>query len=258
MAEVYGQVSRLLALGVIGCFVSNEAVLAYPGFNEQSNKQSNEPLNEPPNEQTNEQLETEFELEPGTVNRSPVLQDWVEETPDVLREIRREPSFPSRLQLSYALFPSSGDERGLAIGVEDVFVGDLPLTLNADYGANFDGNDKDREAFGAHLRYYVLPGGGYVNVAPIVGYRHVEAVDYSESGVQVGFQVKVIPSRGGGADFAYTQTWVSPTDEDSVMITGLEFGYGLTDRLRLATDVEWQFAPGATDSRLGIGLEWVL
>ena len=254
MAEVCGQVSRLLAFGMIGCFVSSEAALANPGLNEQSNTQSNEPLDKLPNEQ----LEIEFELEPGTVNRSPVLQDWVEETPDVLREIRREPSFPSRLQLSYALFPSSGDERGLSIGVEDVFVGDLPLTVNADYGANFDGNDSDREAYGAHLRYYVLPVGGYVNVAAIVGYRHVEAVDYSESGVQMGFQVKVIPSRGGGADFAYTQTWVSPTEDDSVMITGLEFGYGLTERLRLATDVEWQFAPGATDSHLGIGVEWVL
>ena len=104
----------------------------------------------------------------------------------------------------------------------------------------------------------MLPLGGYVKVAPLVGYRHVEAVDYGESGGQVGFQVKVIPSRGGGADFAYTQSWVSPTEDDAVMITELEFGYGLTERLRLATDVEWQFAPGATDSRLGIGMEWML
>ncbi|MEM6255499.1 MAG: hypothetical protein AAF821_21500 [Cyanobacteria bacterium P01_D01_bin.156] len=202
--------------------------------------------------------ETELELPPGTVENSPVLQEWLQQTPDVLQEIRHRPSFPARLQVGYALFPSSQDERGLAIGLEDVFVGDLPMTVNADYVANFDGNDQDREAYGAHLRYYLLPVGGYVNVAPIVGYRHVEAVDYEESGMQVGVQVKVIPSRGGGADFAYTQTWVSPTEEDAVMITQLEFGYGLTERLRLATDVEWQFAPGATDSRLGIGLEWML
>ncbi|MBT9311584.1 hypothetical protein [Leptothoe kymatousa] len=200
----------------------------------------------------------ELELPPGTVESSPVLQEWLQETPDVLEDIRHRPSFPSRLQLQYGLFPSSQDERGLAIGVEDVFMGDLPVTVNGDYVANFDGNDRDRKAYGAHVRYYVLPLGGYVNVAPIVGYRHVEAVDYSESGIQVGFQVKVIPSRGGGADFAYTQSWVSPTEEDAVMITQLEFGYGLTDRLRLATDMEWQFAPGATDSRLGVGLEWVL
>ncbi|MGD1952715.1 MAG: hypothetical protein ACFB14_24175, partial [Leptolyngbyaceae cyanobacterium] len=66
------------------------------------------------------------------------------------------------------------------------------------------------------------------------------------------------PPRGGVADFAYTQSWVSPTEDDAVMITQLEFGYGLTEQLRLATDIEWQFAPGATDSRLGIGLEWML
>lgn len=234
MADVYSKIS----LAVIGCFAPMGAALADPI--------------------PNEQLDAELELEPGTVDSSPILQEWLRETPDVLGTIRNDPSFPSRLQLGYALFPSSRDDRGLAIGIEDIFVGELPLTVNADYAANFDGNDNDREAYGAHLRYYLLPLGGYVNVAPIVGYRHVDAVDYSESGVQVGFQVKVIPSRGGGADFAYTQSWVSPTEDDSVMITQLEFGYGLSERLRLATDVEWQFAPGATDSRLGIGMEWML
>ncbi|MEM8614827.1 MAG: hypothetical protein AAGF93_22660 [Cyanobacteria bacterium P01_H01_bin.105] len=254
MADVYSKVSRLLALGAIGWFaLSNQAVSATPVSDGLKDDQQDEQ-----NDEQNEQLETELELEPGTVDNSPVLREWVEDAPDVLSSIRHEPSFPSRLQLSYALFPSSNDERGLAIGVEDLFVGDLPLTVNADYVANFDGNGRDRTAYGAHLRYYVLPVGGYVNVAAIVGYRHVEAVDYSESGVQAGFQVKLIPSRGGGADFAYTQTWVSPTENDSVMITQLEFGYGLTERLRLATDVEWQFAPGATDSRLGIGVEWML
>ncbi|MBE9069669.1 hypothetical protein IQ260_23770 [Leptolyngbya cf. ectocarpi LEGE 11479] len=236
MADGYSRISRLLiSLVVIGCFVPMGTALA-----------------------DYEQLDTEWELAPGTVDSSPVLQEWLQSTPDVLDTIRNDPSFPSRVQLSYALFPSSRDERGLAIGVEDIFVGNLPLTVNADYVANFDGSDSDRETYGAHLRYYVLPLGGYVNVAPLVGYRHVEAVDYRESGVQVGFQVKVIPSRGGGADFAYTQSWVSPTEDDGVMITQLEFGYGLTERLRLATDVEWQFAPGATDSRLGIGVEWML
>ena len=237
MADGYGRIGCFLAL-VMGGFGAVEAAQAEPS--------------------QHEQFDAELDLEPGTVEGSPVLQEWLRTTPDVLDAIRHEPSFPTRLHLGYALFPSSRDERGLAIGVEDMFVGDLPLTLNADYVANFDGNDQDREAYGAHVRYYVLPLGGYVNVAPIVGYRHVEAVDYRESGVQVGFQVKLIPSRGGGADFAYTQSWVSPTEEDAVMITELEFGYGLTERLRLATDVEWQFAPGATDSQLGIGLEWVL
>lgn len=232
MADIYKRISQLFVVIMIGGFVSVRAALA-----------------ETP-------LDAELELAPGTIDSSPVLQEWLQETPDILDTIRNQPSFPARLQMSYALFPS--DERGLAIGIEDVFIGNLPLTVNADYATNFNDEDNNREAYGAHLRYYMLPVGGYVNVAPVVGYRHVEAVDYSESGVQLGFQVKVIPSRGGGADFAYTQTWVSPTERDAVMITQLEFGYGLTNRLRLATDVEWQFAPGATDSRLGIGVEWML
>ncbi|ESA36322.1 hypothetical protein N836_07455 [Leptolyngbya sp. Heron Island J] len=238
MADICSRISRLFALVTVGYCFSAQVACAEPTLNQQ--------------------LDSQLELPPGTVDNSPVLQEWLEETPDILSTIRTEPSFPTRLQMSYALFPSSRDEGGLAIGIEDVFIGELPLTVNADYAANFDDGDTDREAYGAHLRYYVLPVGGYVNVAPIVGYRHVEAVDYRESGVQVGFQVKLIPARGGGADFAYTQTWVSPTEDDSVMITQLEFGYGLTDQLRLATDVEWQFAPGATDSRLGIGVEWML
>lgn len=238
MADVYSKISRFFILVIIGCLFPVKAALA--------------------DSPSNQQLDTELELPPGTVDSSPVLQEWLKTTPDVLNTIQNEPSFPSRLQMSYALFPSSRDERGLAIGVEDVFVGGLPVTVNADYATNFDGEDTNREAYGAHLRYYLLPLGGYVNVAPILGYRHVEAVDYSESGLQVGFQVKLIPSRGGGADFAYTQSWVSPTEDDAVMITQLEFGYGLTEQLRLATDIEWQFAPGATDSRLGIGLEWML
>ncbi len=175
MADIYMRISRLVVVVMIGCFVPDEVVLAET----------------PP-------LDTELELEPGTIDSSPVLQEWLRETPDVLSTIRNEPSFPERLQMSYALFPSSDDERGLAIGIEDVFIGNLPLTVNADYVANFDDEDNNRTAYGAHLRYYMLPLGGYVNVAPIVGYRHVEAVDYSESGVQVGFQVKVIPSRGVG------------------------------------------------------------
>lgn len=231
MADISNAIGLLV---VMGCVIPVEAALADP----------------------NQPLDVELELAPGTVDNSPVLQEWLKETPDVIKTIRNQPSFPSRLQLSYGLFPSG--QHGLAVGVEDVFIGKLPLTINADYAANVDQGGRDRTAYGAHLRYYTLPLGGYVNVAPILGYRHVEAVDYRESGVQIGFQVKVIPSRGGGADFAYTQSWVSPTEDDAVMITQLEFGYGLTEQLRLATDVEWQFAPGATDSRLGIGVEWML
>ncbi len=111
MADVYSKIS----LAVIGCFAPMGAALAEPTFNE-----------------PNEQLDAELDLEPGTVDSSPVLQEWLREPPDVLDTIRNDPSFPSRLQLGYALFPSSRDDRGLAIGIEDIIVGELHLTVNAE------------------------------------------------------------------------------------------------------------------------------
>ncbi|NEP17344.1 MAG: hypothetical protein F6J97_10625 [Leptolyngbya sp. SIO4C1] len=202
--------------------------------------------------QASDALDETLTLPPETVERSPVLQRWVEEVPDVLAEIRHEPSFRSRLQVGYATFPSSDGDSGLSLNLEDWFVSHTPLTLNADYQSNF----RDRTAYGATLRYYVLPLGGYVNVAPVLGYRHFETADYDADGVNLGFHLKAIPSRGGGADFGYTQTWT--TGHEPIRTTQLEFGYAVSDRLRVATDVEWQFGPGETDSRLGVGLEWML
>jgi hypothetical protein len=196
-----------------------------------------------------------LELPPETFEGSPVLQEWLEAVPDVLSEIRHRPSFRTRLQAGYVEFPSSNQTGGVAVGIEDWFIGTTPLTLSGDYQRNFEGN---REAYGANLRYYVLPLGSYVNVAPLVGYRSVSTTQYNQDGLNVGFQIKVIPSRGGGADFAYTQTWIAPTGSQTVGTTQLEFGYALTDRLRLATELEWQFAPGNTDSLVGVGLEWML
>jgi len=56
------------------------------------------------------------------------------------------------------------------------------LTLSGDYQATFDG---ERTAWGTDLRYYVRPG-RYINVAPVVGYRHLETNRYSTDGVNLG------------------------------------------------------------------------
>ena len=141
------------------------------------------------------------------------------------------------------------------VGVEDWFISETALTLSGDYQQNFRG---DRESYGADLRYYLLPLGGYVNVAPVLGYRSITTEGFSVDGLTLGFQLKLIPSRGGGADFAYTQTWTAPGSGDSASTTELEFGYALTDHLRLSSEIEWQFSPGRTDSQLGVGLEWML
>lgn len=200
-------------------------------------------------------IEDRYELDPATVEGSPTLQRWSDGTPDILSDIRHDPSFRTRIQAGYAVFPSSDGSSGFTVGIEDWFVGNTALTVSGDYQRNSRG---ERESYGADLRYYVLPLGGYINVAPVLGYRNIRTDNFQIDGLNLGFQVKVIPSRGGGADFAYTQTWVAPGNGDTASTTEFEFGYALTDQLRVSTEVEWQFTPGETDSQVGIGLEWML
>ncbi len=213
-------------------------------------------LNVPPAlAQTLPSIEERYELDTDTVESSPTLQRWADEQPDVLHDIRHDPSFRTRIQAGYTVFPSNNGTNGFMVGIEDWFIGDTSLTLSGDYQQNFRG---DRETYGADLRYYLLPLGGYVNVAPVVGYRSITTEGLSTDGMNLGFQIKVIPSRGGGADFAYTQTWTAPGNSNTASTTEFEFGYALTDHLRLFSEIEWQFTPGRTDSQLGVGLEWML
>jgi hypothetical protein len=137
-----------------------------------------------------------LDLEPGVLENSPVLQDWLQEVPDIADEIRNSPSFRTRLRLGYAQFPSSGQIGGFNVGIEDVFViPDVGLTVSGDYARSWNGQ---RESYGAEVRYYVLPLGGYVNLTPTVGYRSLTTPQYQTDGVNVGFRVMFVPSRGGG------------------------------------------------------------
>jgi hypothetical protein len=138
--------------------------------------------------------------------------------------------------------------------VEDIFIGRSGLTVSADYQAAFDA---DREAYGADVRYYVLPLGSYVNLAPVVGYRSVQGEEYDTDGVNLGFRVLLVPSRTGAADLSFTQTWVAPGSNEEVGISTLSFGYALTEQFRLSTDLQKQNAPPEKDSRVAIVLEWM-
>ncbi len=193
-------------------------------------------------------------LTPEVIEQSPVLQRWLEEVPDVRADIRNDPSFVTRIQAGYSYFPSSDGTSGFLVGVEDVFIGDTPLTVSADYQQNFEG---DRQSFGTDLHYYILPLGGYINVAPIVGYRYAESGnDYSISGANVGVRLRVVPSRTGAADFTVDQSWVVG-DSEGLSVTQLNFGYAIAQNLRISTDLEWQSTADAGDSRVGLNLEWV-
>ena len=185
------------------------------------------------------------------IESSPVLQRWLHQVPNILEEIAKDPSFRTRLRLGYSQFRQVG---GVNIGVEDVFIGRSGLTVSGEYQAAF--NDQ-RITYGGDLRYYVLPLGSYINVAPVVGYRHLETDAYLTNGVNVGVRLLLVLSRSGAADISLTQSWVAPGTEEEVGLTTLSVGYAFTRNLRLSTDIQQQNARQSKDSRVGIVLEWM-
>ncbi len=208
---------------------------------------------------TDSDMPAPLNLSPEVIEQSPVLQRWLEKVPNIQSDIRNDPSFKTRAYAGYSYFPSSGGTSGFAVGIEDWFIGDTPLTLSADYQQNFERDrTSSRQAYGADLHYYVLPLGGYVNVAPTLGYRHAESGDdYSVSGANVGLRLRLVPSRTGAADLTIDQSWIVG-DSEGLSITQINAGYAVTSNLRLSTDLEWQRTADEGDSRVGINLEWAL
>jgi hypothetical protein len=188
---------------------------------------------------------------------SPVLEKWQKQVPNVLEDIRRDPSFRTRVRVGLSYFPSTFDSLGWNVGVEDIFLfklGSTGMTLSGDYQATFTGA---RQAGGADLRYYLLPLGGYFNLAPVIGYRYLETPRYITDGLNVGFRVQAVLSRTGAADISLTQTWVAPQQSNEVGLTRLSFGFALTRNLRVSTDVDWQNSKQKKDNRYGISFEWM-
>ena len=211
----------------------------------------------PPQPQTQpkpNQPAQELELSPEIIENSPVLQRWLRQVPNVLEEIRNDPSFRTRLRLGYSQFPSTGQAAGFNAGVEDVFIGRTGLTVSGDYQRSFNGK---RESYGADLRYYVLPLGSYVNIAPQVGYRNLTTGKFSTDGVNIGARLMLALSRTGAADVSFTQSFVSPGSNEEVGISTLSFGYAVTRNLRLSTDIQKQNSREEKDSSVGIVLEWM-
>ncbi|NJL00447.1 MAG: hypothetical protein HC838_06640 [Spirulinaceae cyanobacterium RM2_2_10] len=205
------------------------------------------------------QAETEggdaLDIEPEILENSPVLQRWLEEVPDVLEDIRHDPAFRSRVRLGYSFFPSTEDKSGWIIGIEDFFIGRTGLTVSAEYQGAFAGG---RETWGGDLRYYVLPLGSYINIAPVLGYRNITTDNYHTDGINVGAKLILALSRTGAADISISQTFVSPGSADEVGITTLSTGYAVTEDLRISVDLQKQNSVGEKDSRVGLVFEWML
>lgn len=178
----------------------------------------------------------ELDLDPTVIQNSPVLQRWQKQVPNLADEIRNDPSFRTRYRVGYA--------SELYIGVEDLRLDRTNFTTSANYRAS---------NWGADLHYYVRPLGSYINVAPTVGYRHLETAE----GANLGVRALFVLSRGGGADISLTQSWVAPFSVEETGLTTLSIGYALTHNLRLSTDIQKQNSRDRKESRFGIGLEWM-
>lgn len=205
-------------------------------------------------EQSNSNAQ-DLDLSPEVIKNSPVLRKWRSRIPNVLDDIKNDPSFRTRLRFGYSQFPSTGQAAGINIGIEDAFIGSSRLTVSGDYETTFNGK---REAYGANVNYYLRPLGSYVNIAPVVGYRHLETDRYSANGVNLGAKLLFVLSRGGGADISLTQSWVAPGSSQEVGLTKLSVGYAVTRNLRVSTDIQKQNARQGKDSRVGVVFEWMI
>jgi hypothetical protein len=205
----------------------------------------------PPNQ--TQLTEDSLDLSPEIMENSPVLQRWHKEVPDLLEEIKNDPSFRTRIRLGYNQFPSSNNTSGLGIGIEDLFIGKSSLTLSGDYETSFS----NRQSSGINATYYLLPLGSYINIAPVVGYRYIQTNDYHTQGMNVGAKIMLALSRSGAADLAFFQSFISPGSDNEVGISTLSVGYALSNNLRISTDLQQQNSRAQKDNRVGLYLEWM-
>jgi hypothetical protein len=245
---------RVIGTAIIcfGCLEQNSLMIASPVPSNMTNfpdielfaQNSSQPT---PNDNS-------IDLSPEIINSSPVLKKWLKEIPDVMSEIQTEPSFRTRVKVGYSQFPSAGQSGGFHLAVDDLFFGKNGLSASANYSFASNGN---RNAYGVDAQYYLLPLGGYLNITPLVGFRHLQTDKYSRDGLNLGLKLMLVPSRGGGADIALSQSWVGLGSGTETGLTTLSIGYAITNHLRLSTDIQQQNARENYDSRVGLGIEWM-
>ncbi|KFF41655.1 MAG: hypothetical protein ucyna2_00531 [Candidatus Atelocyanobacterium thalassa isolate SIO64986] len=201
----------------------------------------------------NDSINQSLGLSSEIVNSSKVLQRWTKEIPNILEEIRYNPSFKTRIGLGYSEFPSNQHDGGFIVKAQDIFFGKKGLSISGDYQTSFT----KRDAGGIDLQYYLLPLGYYFNVAPLLGYRTVSTNNYSEDGLNIGGKLILALSRSGASDISITQTFLSPGSTDEVGVINLSFGYAVTSNMRLSTEIKKQNSRVKKDSQVSILLEWM-
>ena len=200
----------------------------------------------------------ELDIDPEIIESSPVIQEWIQEIPDLSAEIRNQRNFPTLVRLGYSQFPSSNQSGGILLGVEDLFIGNSSLSLSGEYVDNFRSNsENNRSSIGGNLNYYLLPLGSYVNIAPTLGYQSIETGTYQTDGVNVGIKLILALSPQGAADVSISQSFISPTSNDEVGITEVQAGYAVTEKIRVFAGISWQNTIANDDSQVNLGLEWM-
>ncbi len=214
---------------------------------------SSETINPKMTSNETELPEDSLDLSPEIIQNSPVLQRWQKQVPDLLEEIKSDPSFRTRIRLGYNQFPSSSNTSGVGIGIEDLFLGRSNLTVSGNYETSFN----NRQSGGINLNYYLLPLGNYLNISPLVGYRYIQTNNYHTQGINLGAKIILSLSRSGAADLSFAQSFMSPGSENEVGISTLSVGYALTKKLRISTDLQQQNSHAQKDNRVGLYLEWM-
>ncbi len=188
---------------------------------------------------------------PPQIRNSPTLQKWLNQAPDIRREIANDPSFRTRLQVGYSRF-TQANTNAVTIGLEDLRLGLTPVTFSSHFSSG-----GRITSFGVDAQTYLLPLGGYINIAPVVGWRSISTSNTQNQGLNVGAKLMLIPSRGGGADVALQQTWINVGTAREVGIGKVYVGYAIASQLRLATTIErWQ-GRDISETRGSLLLEWM-
>jgi hypothetical protein len=237
------------AIFCAGFWGQNLPTLASPKFIAQTPSPTDTPTDTPTNSNSKD-----IDISPEILNSSPVLRKWMNGIPDVMSEIQTDPSFRTRIKFGYAQYPSTAQSGGFYGAVDDLFVGKSGLSVSANYDASSTGN---RRTYGADAQYFLLPLGGYFNVTPLVGFRHLETDKYSRDGLNLGVKLILVPSRGGGGDISLSQSFVGLGGANETGLTTLSVGYAFTNNLRISTDIQLQNAKENYDSRVGVGIEWM-
>ncbi len=187
-------------------------------------------------------------LDAALLEASPTLRRWLEQPPDLLEEIRNRPLIQPRIQASLGTDTWS-------VGLEDLPLFDR-LTVSGDYQQFLNTPSGTEQQFGSSLRYYLAPLGSQVNVAPVVGYRHLEGAERSWGTVQWGAHAVLIPAPGA-ADLTLSYSWLHPPDESISTLVQLTTAYTLMPALRLGARYRYESSRLDQEATFGLVLEWI-